>query len=233
MAKREVKKPKEDLAPAYFTQYAALWCILLGFFVMLLSLGNTQTGPGTAGVGEVRDAFQGVGGLGMLPFSKNSLFRKGGGGGSSFRINRSVMPREYNIDGYIRGMFSQKGLSNIAIGVIKEDSGAVKVVLSVPVEYRDDMHLEPDSVQLLEVLSEVIFNLSNHEFEIMAFCQDDANLEVCQKRAMLRSAVVARFLTDVCALPSERVHAVGYSSTHFLRQYGMEDVKGKVLICIQ
>jgi hypothetical protein len=171
--------------------------------------------------------------MGMLPFSKNSMFGKGNGTGSSFRIRRSGLPREYDIDGYIRGMFSQKGLSSIAISVIHEDAGSVKVVLSVPVIYRDDMHLDPESVQLLEMLSEVIFNLSNHDFEIMAFCEDDVDLEVCQKRAMLRSAVVARFLTEVCALPSERVHAVGYSSTHFLRQYGMENVNGKVLICIQ
>ncbi len=233
MAKREVKKPKEELAPAYFTQYSSLWCIMLGFFVMLLSLGNTQTGPGTAGVGDVRDAFRGVGGLGMLPFSKNSLFWKGNSSGNSFRIRRSAEPDEYKVDGYIRSMFSQKGLSNISIGVIQEDSGATKVVLSVPVTYRDDMHLAPESVELLEVLSEVIFNLSNHEFEIMALYQDDTNPANGQKRAMLRAAVVARFLTEVCALPTEHVRAVGYSGTHFLRQYGIEDVKGKVLISIQ
>lgn len=230
---REVKKPKEDLAPAYFSQYAALWCILLGFFVMLLSLGNTQAGPGAAGLGDVRDAFKGIGGLGMLPFSQNSLFRKGDPSGSSFRISHSAVPTEYSIDGYIRSMVSQKGLSNISIAVLNEDPGSTKVVLIVPVAYRDDTHLTPDSVALLEVLGEVVFNLSGHEFQIMSLCPDDPNPENGQKRAMLRSAVVARFLTEICTLPPDHVHAVGYSSTHFLKKYGIEDVKGKVLIGIQ
>jgi len=229
---REVKKPKEELAPAYFVQYSSLWCILLGFFVLLLSLGNTQTGPGDAGVGAVRDAFGMSGGLGILPFAKNA-FGGSDAKSSSLRIIRSDEQPAYRLDGYVRGMLSSKGLSELSLWVIEDSPGKPKVVLSLPVKFRDDLHLETGSVQMLETLSEVVFHLSGRQFEFMMVYNGDADRTAAQKRAMLRAAVVARFLAETCSLPPDQVRTVGYYDSRYLQQYGMENVSGNVLLSIE
>ncbi len=230
---KEVKKPKEDLAPAYFVQYSALWCILLGFFVMLLSFGKTQMGPGADGLGEVRDAFGTGGGLGLLPFARNVLFGKGDAGASSFRIRESKPRQITEVDGYIRGMLWQKGLSSLSkITVVSSDHSS-KVILQVPVSFRVDRHLEQESVKFLEMLGEVLLDLHQYTFEVVVVEEEGENPTDRQRSAMLRAAVVARFLTEISSLPSEQVSAVGYSDSRFIDAYGIKHVKDHILICIE
>lgn len=229
---REVKRPKEELAPAYFVQYSALWCIMLGFFVLLLSLGNTQTGAGDNGVGAVRDAFGLSGGLGMMPFSKNA-FRSSNDVSSSLRIVRTEDSSTYAMDGYIRSMLSKRGLSDLALWMIEDIPGSPKVLIGLPVKFRDDMHLDPKSVRMLEVLSEVIFHLSGHQFDCMMHLDGESGTFASQKKAMLRSAVVARFIAEASSLPPDTIRAVGYYDNRYLSAYGIENVSGKVLLSIQ
>ena len=60
--------PKEASAPSYFVQYAALWCLMLAFFVVLLSMGHQRTAEFKSGMGMIRDAFGLKGGMGILAF---------------------------------------------------------------------------------------------------------------------------------------------------------------------
>jgi len=230
---RKVKKPKEELAPSYFVQYSALWCILLGFFVMLLSLGSTQMGPGADGLGEVRDAFGSTGGLGLLPFAKNALFGSHDGGASSFRIRKTAPSQVPEMDGYIRGMLWKKGLSDISMITVLHSPNSSTVVLRLPVGFRGNEHLERESVKLLGILGEVFLSLNQYDLEVMAFCEEAGSPQACQRAALLRAAVVARFLTDVASLPPDRVQAVGFSDKTLLNLNGMEPVKGEILISIR
>ncbi len=229
---RKINKPTEDLAPSYFVQYSSLWCILLGFFVMLLSLGSTQMGPGADGMGEVRDAFGSTGGLGLLPFSKNALFGRSDGSASSFRIREST-PSPGTTDGYIRGMLCKGGLSRISVVSTEQSKDSTKVILRIPVTFRGDEHLDRESVKLLEMLGEVFLNLRQHDMEVMVVCDEAPDWNASRRRAMLRAAVVARFLSDTASLPAHRVQAVGYSDSRFLETHGIEPVNGYVLISIQ
>lgn len=229
---RNVRKPKEELAPSYFVQYSALWCILLGFFVMLLSLGSTQMGPGADGLGEVRDAFGTTGGLGLMPFAKNALFGRHDGGASSFRIRKSAPNQVLKIDGYIRGMLWKKGLSDISMITVVHSHDSSTVILQLPISFQANEHLGRESVKLLEMLGEVFLSLRQYDMEVMAVCDDAPDPAACQRVALLRSAVVARFLTDSAKLVPERVHAVGFSDTQLLELRGIEYVNGTVLISI-
>ncbi len=230
---KEVEKPKEELAPAYFVQYSALWCIMLGFFVLLLSLGNTQDGLGNDGVGAVRDAFGTSGGLGMMPFAQNA-FGGGAPGSSSLRIVRSTETApKYSMEGFVRGMLSKQGLSDLSLWVVEEVPGRPKVIIGLPIKFRDDKQLETESVQLLEVLSEVIFHLAGHQFECMLHLDSALDSARNQRKALLRATVVARFLSEACALPLDTVRSVGYYDSRFVRAYGIEDVSGRVLLSIQ
>ena len=67
MGKRP-EPPKESMAPAYFVQYSALWCLLLAFFITLLTLGSQKTAKFKVGMGFLRDAFGFYGWLGFLPY---------------------------------------------------------------------------------------------------------------------------------------------------------------------
>lgn len=232
---RKVKKPKESLAPSYFVQYSALWCILLGFFVMLLSLGNSQMGPGTEGVGEVRDAFGTNGGAGLLSFAKNVIFGSNDGSSKSFRIRQSTSSRGSGMDGYIRGLLKKQGLGDISNIVLLESEDEMKVQLKVPVAFYENDQLEKDSIIFLEKLSGVLIDLREYNIEVMAVCasdEADADHENCQRSAMLRAAVVARFLMEAASMSPDQVRAVGYSDTRFIGRYGMEPVKECVLISI-
>ncbi|MDF7800934.1 hypothetical protein P4C99_15770 [Pontiellaceae bacterium B1224] len=230
---RKVKKPKEELAPSYFVQFAALWCILLGFFVMLLSLGSTQMGPGADGLGEVRDAFGSTGGLGLLPYAKNSLFGSHDGGASSFRIRKSAPNQVAKVDGYIRGMLWKKGLTNVSMISVVHSHNSSTVILQIPVEFIGNEKLDRESVKLLEMLGEVFLSLREYDMEIMAVGDDAPDPASCQRQALLRSAVVARFLTEEADLLPDHVHAVGFSDTWVLDLHGIEHVNGRVLISIK
>ncbi|MBN2703549.1 MAG: hypothetical protein JXR23_04985 [Pontiellaceae bacterium] len=235
MGKKEVKKPKENLAPAYFVQYSSLWCIMLGFFVMLLSFGNTQMGPGTEGVGEVRDAFGTNGGAGLLNFAKNVIFGRNEGSSKSFRIRQSTSSRASGIDGYIRGLLKKQGLGDISNTVLLESEDGMRVILKVPVSFYENDRLEKDSIRFLERLAGIFIDLREYNIEVMALCSSDeaaADDEAYQRRGMLRAAVVARFLIDAAAMSSDRVSAVGYSDKRVVARYGMEPVSECVLISI-
>jgi len=230
---KKVEKPKEDLAPAYFVQFAALWCILLGFFVMLLSLGSTQMGPGSDGMGEVRDAFGSTGGLGLLPYAKNAIFGRNDGGASSLRIRKSSPDQAREVGGDIRGMLWKKGISEISmISALKSENFST-VILRIPVSFHGNEQLDRKSVKLLEMLGEVFLNLHQYDIEVMAVCDDVPDPEACRRSAMLRAAVVARFLTEISTLSPEHVVAVGYSDTQLLNLHGIEHVNGHVLVSIR
>lgn len=229
---KEVKKPKEELAPAYFVQYSALWCILLGFFVMLLSLGNKQQGPGSAGVGQVRDAFGTTGGVGLLPFARSVLFGPDSKDAGNLRVTGAGQQGEDEVVGYIRGLLWKKGLENISMVDVHETLNGRKITLSLPIQYRGEAHLDPESVQLLKRFGEVVFNLSDYEFEIKAVCEESAEILQDQRSATLKAAVVARFLKESAGIPPERLHAVGYSNKRFLQKYGIKNVNERILITI-
>ena len=233
MAKKKAKRPQEELAPAYFVQYSALWCILLGFFVMLLSLGNTQMGPGTDGLGEVRDAFGVKGGLGLLPYAKNALFGRKDGGASSFRIRDSAPQQAMDADGYIRGTLWKKGLADTSMLSVMHSPGSPTVLLRVPVRFSGYDKLERDTVELLEMLCEVFISLHHYEMEVLAVYEDSPDKRECQRIAMLRAALVARFLCDTASLSPERVWGVGFSDTRLLDLHGIEHAPETVLISLR
>lgn len=230
---RKVNRPKEELAPSYFVQYSALWCILLGFFVMLLSMGSTQMGPGADGLGEVRDAFGKTGGLGFMPYAKNSLFGRNDGGASSFRIRKSAPHQVAEVDGYIRGMLWKKGLSDISMISVVHSHNSSTVILRIPIGFLDNEQLNVESVKLLEMLGEVFLSLRKYDVEVMAVCDDAPDPVSCQRLAMLRAAVVARLLTEAAALVPDHVQAVGFSDKRLLELHGIDHVSGHVLISIK
>lgn len=230
---KKVEPPREELAPAYFMQFSALWCIMLGFFVMLLSLGNTQKGPGQHGVGQVRDAFGTTGGIGLLPYAKNALFGRNDGGASSLRIRQSVPTQAVKMDGYIRGMLWKKGLSSVSMITVVPTKNTTKVVLRIPVTFRGENHLSMESVNMLEMLSEVFVTLNQYDMEVTAVCENDEAPLARQRTAMFQAAIVARFLTEAAMLNPDRVKAVGYSDSRFVVGHGIEHVNGYVLVSIE
>ena len=94
-------------------------------------------------------------------------------------------------------------------------------------------NLDRESAKLLEMLGEVFISLREYDIEIMAVREDAADPASCQRVAMRRAAVVARFLTDAATLLPERVQAVGFSDTQLLEMSGIEPVNGHVLISIK
>ncbi|MBN2683828.1 MAG: hypothetical protein JXR40_00980 [Pontiellaceae bacterium] len=232
---KKVEKPKENLAPAYFVQYSALWCVLLGFFVMLLSLGNSQMGPGTEGMGEVRDAFGTNGGAGLLAFAKNVIFGRNDGSSKTFRIRQGTSDRVSGIDGYIRGLLKKQGLGDISNTVLVETEDGMKVQIKVPVSFEGNQRMEKDSNEFIERLASMFVGMRDFNIEVMAVCAADeaeADQEECQRSAMLRAALVARRLMEKSGMSPDRVRAVGYSDTRFIVRYGMEPVNECVLISI-
>lgn len=230
---KTVKKPKENLAPAYFVQYSALWCVLLGFFVMLLSLGNSQMGPGFEGLGEVKDAFGTNGGVGLMEFAKNVVFGRNNGSSSSFRIRQNSSNQPSGMDGYIRGLLKKQGLDISNIVLLETDDG-MKVQIRVPIEFQVNGELTKESDTFITRISNVFIDLRQYKFEVIAlYTSEEEDNETCQRIALLRSARVARSLKDKAKLTLDCVRAVGYSDSRFIEGYGTEPVSECVIITIQ
>jgi hypothetical protein len=63
------KKFIDTGAPAYMAQYTALMTLLLAFFILLNVLSESKESGFKDGIGQIRNAFGQVGGLGIFSYT--------------------------------------------------------------------------------------------------------------------------------------------------------------------
>ncbi len=225
---KKPEPPKEAGAPVYFVQYSALWCLMLAFFVVLLSMGHERTAAFKSGMGFIRDAFGLKGGLGMLQF-----WRKTTQGHGDNNPSVKKPKEEGDVIGFFKGMLWKEGLSSVTILQTRFDERGVSITLATPVKFEDESaSLDRDSQQFLSRLGAVLFNVP--EMVIGVYCMETAGEE--EARSLLateRSAAITRYLQDEARLPANRLEAVGYAHQKYLTALGTNPVEQVVLFSLR
>jgi flagellar motor protein MotB len=210
---RKGEPPQDAQAPGFFVQYAALWCLMLAFFICMLSLGHERTAEFKTGVGFIRDAFGLKGGLGMLPFWHMIA------GESSHKGQTSRAPQveeEGNLIGYFKGMLWKEGLASVSILRVEVDEWKVGVVMKVPLSFPEgESVLDTTAKEFLDRIAGVFFNLPDWFLSVgcLTPAADDENGSL--RLASERASVVARYLQDVGRIEGNRVEAVGYAHSRY------------------
>jgi hypothetical protein len=210
MSKRP-EPPKEAMAPAYFVQYAALWCLMLAFFVVLLSMGHQKTAEFKSGLGAIRDAFGLKGGLGMMPFWRKSTEGHGDNNPSTSK------PKEKgDIIGNFKGMLWKEGLSSVDILQTKFDDRGVSITINTPVKFQDgSAALSREDRGFLSRMGTILFNLPDTVITVECLMNEGAG-DADLLQATQRSTTITRYLMDECKIPENRIDSVGYSDHRYL-----------------
>ena len=228
---RKVEMPKESLAPAYFVQYAALWSLLLAFFITILTMGKTKNSEFKSGVGFIRDAFGMKGGLGMLPFWRKASSSQSDEA-SPIQTPESEEPGD--LIGFVKGLLWKEGLSSISILRTEVDDRGVNVMLKTPIVFPPGSALlNQDTQKFLNQMGGIFYNLPKTVISINCLTMDSGSEERDLFLASERAAAVARYLKETCRIPGSRIDAVGYSHARYLGALGSNVVDQAVLFSIR
>ena len=212
------KAPKEEQAPAYMVMYSSLWCIMLAFFVSVLSMGRQRTDDFKKGVGEIRNAFGVEGGFGLLQFMRGHRMDESGAQLESRRRDSDEEQDERAaLIGFFKNMLWREGLSSVAILDVRVDSLGANVILQTPIEFAEgDAGLSVEARKFLNKIGTLFYNRPDLSVEVMGMTvppSKDANDIV---PALERASTVSRYMTEECRIPAERLVALGYGSTRFM-----------------
>ncbi len=205
----EIEKPKEEQAPAYFVMYAALWCIMLAFFVTMLTMGKQRVAEFREGLGEIRNQFGTRGGFGLFPYWRNYDKQKSG------FMNYRFETKEGEFIGYLKGMLWKEGLSSSSILKIDMQEDSVTIYLMTPLVFLPGSSmLSNANKSYLSRIAGLFYNRTDLLISIYALLDNEkGNNTVLATR---RAAVVSRYLSDVCLVARDRLTAVGYASKRYL-----------------
>ncbi|HBA84882.1 MAG TPA: hypothetical protein DCZ95_12380 [Verrucomicrobia bacterium] len=211
---KKPEPPKEPQAPAYFVQYAALWCLMLAFFVVLLSMGHERTADFKAGVGAIRDAFGLKGGLGMMAFWRKSTSGLGDNNPTAIRKKKE---EEGDIVGNFKGMLWKEGLSSVDILQTQFDDRGISITLSTPLRFASKSAvLDREMRSFLNRIGTIFFAMPDTVITIGCLTDDGADNDDLL-RAAERSTAITRYFIDECMIPGTRLDAVGYSHHTYLQ----------------
>ncbi|MDD4734795.1 MAG: flagellar motor protein MotB [Kiritimatiellae bacterium] len=216
MKKREPSK--EEQAPAYMVMYSSLWCIMLAFFVSVLSMGHQRTEDFKKGVGEIRNAFGVEGGFGLLQFMRGHRMDESGARlESRRRDSQDEQEERAALIGFFKNMLWREGLSSVAILDVRVDSLGANVILQTPIEFVEgDAGLSVEARKFLNKIGTLFYNRPDLTVEIMSMSVPPVGDGEDIVPALERATAVTRYMMEECRIPSTRLDSLGYGSTRFM-----------------
>lgn len=216
MKKRE--PPKEELAPAYMVMYSALWCIMLAFFVTVLSMGHQKADEFKKGIGEIRNAFGVEGGFGLLQFMRGHRMDESGARLESRRPDsQDEQDERAALIGFFKNMLWREGLAGVSILDVRVDSLGANVILQTPIEFEEgDAGLSVEARKFLNKIGTLFYNRPDFSVEVMSMSVPPAGDGENIVPALERASAVTRYLMEEGRIPSARLVSLGYGSTRFL-----------------
>jgi chemotaxis protein MotB len=228
------KPPKEDQAPAYMTMYASLWCIMLAFFVTLLSMGQQRTEEFKEGLGQIQNAFGREGGFGLLQFMRGHRMTRPGANLDSRREDTADPQDRAELIGFFKNMLWREGLSSVAILDVKVDSGGANVILQTPIEFQADYaNLSMEDRKFLNKIGAIFYNRSDLSIRVDCYTrpsEDDSNDMIL---ALERASAVTRYLAGECRISENRLSSLGYGSTRFMLYLPETNIQQTVVFSVR
>ncbi len=214
----KMPKPADAEAPAYFVQYAALWCLMLAFFVTLLSLGTQKSAQYKEGMGAIKNAFGIEGGFGLLPYSRgHNADESSDSAIDSFKSDIRRSDQKADLVGYFKNMLWKEGLSSVSILKIQVDELGARIALQTPIEFVPGRAvLDVDTRKFLNKIATIFYTRPDLQLSISTLVRDLPTTDENLMMAMERSGAVARYLQEVCRISPDRLDIMGYNDTRYL-----------------
>lgn len=214
----KVKPEKEEQAPAYMSMYSSLWCIMLAFFISLLSLGHDRAENFREGVGAIRNAFGVDGGFGLLQFIRGHRREAEDQNVNSRRQDLDEEPEERAaLIGFFKNMLWKEGLSSVAILDVKVGQSGASAILQTPVEFYDNTaSLTPDSRKFLNKIGTIFYGRPDLNVHVESVYVSTNTTIQHTLLALQRSSSVVRYLIDECRIGEDRLSSLGFGSARYL-----------------
>lgn len=205
-------KKKKDGAPAYMALFTTLMILLLAFFIVLSTMTTEQESGFRSGIGDVKDAFGTVGGLGLLSYDL-------------FRISRSAVPvprgevEDSGEVGFHRSLVEGSGGGGNTEA--KPEKEPMPEYLRVPIPFAFDPGSDVLPVDMANYLDVTGTGFAVFDVQVTVRSASTEFGQVSDEDLALRRALaIVRYLHRSCGVPFERMQAVGYGSSRYLGAVG-------------
>ncbi|OGV39465.1 MAG: hypothetical protein A2020_02950 [Lentisphaerae bacterium GWF2_45_14] len=200
-------------APPYMAQFTALMTILLAFFILMQALSVVQETGFKEGIGDVKNAFGLVGGLGVFDFT---FYGKGG--------SKAPNPESGKMEE--AGMHENLVKSGGGTGnsdVESSDNNLGKYFrLKIEGEFeRGKSNIPPQMAEYLGKAG-MGFALFDYKISIRCYTEEMGSDDKDRLLAILRAAQIMRHLNQRSGVPFDRMSCVGYATPAY---FG--DMQGK------
>ena len=200
-------------APPYMGQFTALMTILLAFFILMQSISSVQESGFKAGIGDVRNAFGMVGGIGLFEFTFY------GRGGSKVPNPESGKLEEEGIHENL--VKSSGGTGNTDVESSESKLGKY-FRLKIEGEFEHGKANIPP--RMAEYLSKagMGFALFDYKISIRCYTEEMGSDDKDRILAISRAAQIMRCLNQRSGVPYSRMSCSGYTTPAY---FG--DMQGK------
>ncbi len=223
--------PQEEGAPAYFAQYAALWCILLSFFVMVLSMGKQKNAEFQRGIGQIRNAFGVQGGLGLSPFVHT--IKAGWLGVDSVHTPPASSAQKQDVAGYLKGLLWREGFPKGNILNVDVTDAGTDVIVQTPILFEaGTRRMTGEAQQAIEAVGAVLMDLYEWETIICCVSRDGDDLPASKRLAFERAIALDRYMQKTYSIPGSRISALGCSDYSHIKGMADSELDQAVLLLL-
>ena len=199
------KKPDEGGAPAYMGLFTSLMTVLLAFFILMVSMADSQDAGFYHGVGSVQNTLGVKGGLGVMSFA-----RKAGDKGML-----GVTEEEEDKDASKQLLFNPEGeggLGTVDVDNIEEVDKGYYISVFIPhVFTKGSARIEPTS-ELADYLKKMSIGFLSVKEDIMirTYAEDASTKLDSQLLATKRANNIMKFLNSK-GIGYKRLSGIGYN----------------------
>jgi len=228
-----VKKdaPADSEAPAYFAQYASLWCIMLAFFAMVMTMGSTKSSEFQKGMGAIRNAFGLKGGVGIMPFV--NTIKEGWLGVDSVNPLAGSLELDQDVAGYIKGALWREGFPGGNVLNVDVTEYGTDVNVQLPVQFEPGTRrMSGDSRQVLDAIGGVLMGLNDWGVVVCCVSRDGHDESSSKRLAIDRAIALDRYLQKTYKIPGSRIFALGYNDYSYIKGMSKSELAQATLLLL-
>ncbi len=199
------KKPDEGGAPAYMGLFTSLMTVLLAFFILMVSMADSQDAGFYHGVGSVQNTYGVKGGLGVMNFARKA--------GDKGMLGVSEENEDTNATKQL--LFEPEGdggLGTVDVDGINEVEKGVYISVFIPHTFeKGSTRLDPNS-KLADYLKKMSIGFLSvkEDIVIRTYAEDGGNKTENQLLATKRANSIMKFLHSK-GISYSRLTSTGYN----------------------
>ena len=213
------KKPDEGGAPAYMGLFTSLMTVLLAFFILMVSMADSQDAGFYHGVGQVQNTLGVKGGLGVMNFARAA--------GDKGMLG--VTEEEEDADASKQLLFNtegDRGVGTVDIENIEEVDKGFYISVFIPHIFEKGSARIVHNSQLEDYLKKMSIGFLTVKEDIMirSYAEDGVSKTDNQILATKRANAIMKFL-HTKGIAYKRLSSIGYN---FDRYFDFSDVQKQI-----